>query len=366
MRQPLRVLIVTPRSPLRHGGVERHVLEVSKRLVAGGARVEVLCAEPGGAAGERFVEGVRIRSVRAWPARRDWCFAPAMWREISTSKWDLVHVQSYHTLVAPLAMLRALVLRLPYCVTFHGGGHSSRLRNRLRTLQLLSLRPLLARAWRLVAVARFEIDHYSDLLRLPRQRFVLIPNGVDPVAAASPDEASEGPPVLASIGRLERYKGHHRVISALPFVLASHPDAQLVIVGNGPYEAQLRRLAGDLGVAEHISFTSAPAGDQEAMGEILSRVSLVVLMSEFETHPLVGLEAAAARRRLLVADRGGLRELAENGIARAVSHDASDQTLAAAIVRELAQPPPAAVPDLPSWDDCAAELLGLYREVASS
>jgi glycosyltransferase involved in cell wall biosynthesis len=362
--QPLRILIVTPRSPLEPGGVERHVLEVSKRLVASGVHLEVLCSEPGGSAGEQFVDGVRIRTVRAWPARRDWCFAPALWREISASSWDLVHVQSYHTLVAPLAMLRARTLRLPYCVTFHGGGHSSRLRNRVRTLQLLALRPLLAGARRLIAVARFEIDQYSRILRVPPRRFVLIPNGVEPVAVGVHVGPTGGPPILASIGRLERYKGHHRVIAALPFLLESQPEARLLIVGSGPYEPQLRQLAEDLGVAERISFTSAPAGDQEAMGAILSSLSLVVLMSEFETHPLVGLEAAAARRRLLVADRGGLQELAEKGIASAISLDASAETLAEAIVGELAKPAPSAAPDLPSWDDCAAELLELYREVA--
>ena len=44
----LRVLMVTPRSPLLQGGVERHVMEVSRRLAAAGAEVEVLCTEPGG------------------------------------------------------------------------------------------------------------------------------------------------------------------------------------------------------------------------------------------------------------------------------------------------------------------------------
>jgi hypothetical protein len=42
------------------------------------------------------------------------------------------------------------------------------------------------------------------------------------------------------------------------------------------------------------------------MAELLATVSLVVLMSEFETHPLVALEAAAAGCRLLVADGSGL------------------------------------------------------------
>ncbi len=42
------------------------------------------------------------------------------------------------------------------------------------------------------------------------------------------------------------------------------------------------------------------------MAELLATVRLVVLMSEFETHPLVALEAAAAGCRLLVADGSGL------------------------------------------------------------
>ncbi len=40
--------MVTPRSPLNQGGVERHVMEVSRRLAAAGLTVEVLCTEPGG------------------------------------------------------------------------------------------------------------------------------------------------------------------------------------------------------------------------------------------------------------------------------------------------------------------------------
>ena len=88
---------------------------------------------PGGTAiDELESDGVLIRAVRAWPANRDYYFAPRIWREMAREPWDVIHIQSYHTLVAPLAMLRALTLRIPYIVTFHGGGHSSGLRNRSR------------------------------------------------------------------------------------------------------------------------------------------------------------------------------------------------------------------------------------------
>jgi glycosyltransferase involved in cell wall biosynthesis/GT2 family glycosyltransferase len=359
-----RVLMVTPRSPLAQGGVERHVMEVSKRLVASGAEVDVLCTEPGGPPlREERREGVTIRTVRAWPANRDWCLAPRIWREMSRRPWDVIHVQSYHTLVAPLAMARALTLGIPYVVTFHGGGHSSERRNRIRGLQRRLLRPLLSRAERLVAVARFEIDAYGEELDLPADSFVLIPNGTD-LAFSEPPNANgnpEEPAAIASIGRLERYKGHHRVIAAFPHVLERAPESRLLVVGTGPYEPDLRRQADQLGVAELVEFTSVPSDQPAAMADLLGRISLVVLLSEFETHPLVALEAAAAGRRLLVADAGGLSELAQDGFARAIPLDESSEGVARAIVEELERPPQGRRPTLSSWDDCAAELLVLYR-----
>jgi glycosyltransferase involved in cell wall biosynthesis len=363
---PLRILIVTPRSPLLQGGVERHVMETSRRLAAAGAEVEVLCAEPGGGAlRSETREGVEIRSVHAWPTDRDWYLAPGIWREMARRRWDLVHIQSYHTLVAPLAMLRALTLRTPYVVTFHGGGHSSRLRNRARRLQRRLLRPLLRRAARLVAVARFEIEDYGAELGVPPERFALIPNGTD--LAFSENGAAprrDGPPVFATLGRLERYKGHHRAIEALPIVLEREPQATLLVVGSGPYEEDLRELAERLGVAASVRITSTPSDQPEAMARLLASVDLVVLMSEFETHPLVALEAAAAGCRLLVADSSGLGELARDGFARPLPLDAPVEKVAAAILEELGKPPSKRLPQLTSWDECAAELLSLYQVIA--
>lgn len=363
-----RVLMVTPRSPLTQGGVERHVLEVSTRMAAAGVHVEVICTDlDADQAGEQTYEGVRIRTLRAWPRGRDWHLAPGIWRAMSAEKWDLVHVQSYHTLVAPLAMLRALTLRIPYVVTFHGGGHSLEHRNQARGLQMWLLAPLLRRAARLVAIARFEIERYGALLGVPPERFAFIPNGTD-LSFSEGDVAAAEPatPTLASIGRLERYKGHHRVLEAFPFVLEREPDARLLIVGKGPVEDELRRRAQELGLGDRVEVTSVPPGDPQGMAALLGGVSLVVLMSEFESHPLVALEAAAARRRLLVANAGGLSEIAADGFGRAIPLDSSPQQIAAAALEELAKPPPERSPSLTSWDECAAALLGLYGSVLNS
>jgi glycosyltransferase involved in cell wall biosynthesis len=349
------------------GGVEQHVHEVATRLSARGAAVTVLTSDRSGElAPVELTEGIEVRRVRAYPRGADWRIAPGVASAVSRREWDLVHVQSYHTFVAPLAMASAARAAIPYVLTFHGGGHSQSVRNAGRRAQRAALRPLLARARALIAVAAFEVEEYSRELRLPRERFALIPNGVElppPPEIIGQRPSAHGGPLIASVGRLERYKGHHRVIAALPHLRATEPRARLWIAGSGPYEDELRRLAQDLGVADAVEISAVPASERAEMSRRLSEAGVVVLLSDFETHPIAALEAVALGRPLLVADGSGLRELAERGLARSIDAAAGPQALADAILRELRDPLERGSFQLPSWDDCAEALLALYERV---
>lgn len=361
----LRLLFVTPRYHPYSGGTETHVHEVALRLVRAGVCVTVLTTNPTGALpSEESSEGIRIRRVRAWSADRDYYLAPGIYTAITRGLWDLVHVQSYHTLVAPTAMLAALRARLPYIVTFHTGGHSSALRNGVRGVQRKALGPLLRRAVRLVAVARFEQQLFARQLGVPDERIVLIPNGSDlPPGEPPPLEpvAASGT-IIVSLGRLERYKGHHRVIAALPGVLRRHPEARLWILGAGPYRRELRRLSQQMGVADRVEIRSIPPADRGAMADALSRAGVVVSLSEYETHPVAIMEALALQRPVLVADTSGLRELAERGWAATVPLHSRPAEVAEAILGQLLRPFVPASIALPTWDGCAARLMALYSE----
>lgn len=364
---PMRVLMATPRFLPEIGGVERHVERLGERLVRRGCSVTVLTTGlERGLPPEERIGSIDVRRVRAWPRERGIYAAPGIYAEIRRGEWDIVHVQSYHTFVAPLAMLAAAKADLPYVVTFHGGGHSSQLRTRIRPLQVRALRPLLRRADRLVAVARFEVEHYGRGLALPADRFVLIPNGSDlpePAQAMAPRRRPEQLQI-ASVGRLERYKGHQRVIAALPHMLAARPEASLWIAGSGPYEQELRRLADSLGVADRVTIEAVPADAAQELASRLAAVDVVVLLSEFETHPLAVLEALALGRPVVVADTSGLRELAEQGYARSVPLDSDPALVAEAVLAEAERPTRgSATPVLPSWDDSAAAHHALYESV---
>jgi glycosyltransferase involved in cell wall biosynthesis len=361
---PGRVLIVTPRYFPHIGGVENHVYQVASRLARSGIDVTILTADSSGRLPTvESMDGVNIRRVRSWPSREDFYFAPDIYRIITREHWDIVHVQSYHTLVAPLAMFAAWQADIPYIVTFHGGGHSSRLRHSLRGVQQLMLRPLLFRAARLVAVAQFEISLFGKRLGLPQNRFTLIPNGADLQGAVGDLNETADENLIVSIGRLERYKGHHRVIAAMPEILAQRPGTRLWIAGDGPYRSQLWTLAQKFGVDHRVKIHAIPGREREKMARELSKAGLVILLSEYETHPLAVIEALTLGRPVLVADTSGLSELAQRGLAQAIPLKSTPAQIAEAVVNNLGQPPRVVNIDIPTWDDCCAGLLSLYKDV---
>lgn len=370
----LRVLQVTPQFFPFIGGVETHVHEVGRRLVEMGVEVTVLTTDRQGTLPKSELhEGIRIHRIPAWPARQDYFFAPAIFRFIATGGWDIVHCQGSHTLVAPMAMLAAQRASVPYVVTFHTGGHSSRLRTMARGAQWNSLRPLFRGAHRLIGVSEFEVESFHRQLRIPRERFALIPNGGKLPEVSAPPQPLSQPrhkltrdALIVSIGRLERYKGHHRVLAALPKVLDHWPHVRLLILGSGPYEQALRSQAKRLGVAHSVEIRAIPPSDRGAMAQLLAQADLVTLLSDYEAHPVAMMEALALRRPMLVTETSGLRQFAEEGLARSVPLNSAPSQVAAAILDQLQDPLIPGPVALPTWEDNAAALLAVYKSAVGS
>ena len=126
---------------------------------------------------EEVVEGISVLRVPAWPRRRDYYFAPGIAAVIRQRRWDLVHCQGIHNLVPLIAMISARRAGIPYLVTFHTGGHSSRLRNAMRTTQWRLVGPLLRNAVSLIAVSRFEAAALAQHARLGDKAGHVIRNG---------------------------------------------------------------------------------------------------------------------------------------------------------------------------------------------
>jgi glycosyltransferase involved in cell wall biosynthesis len=345
------------------GGIESHVAEVAGRIAARGFDLELLTTDRSGRLPRReAMDGYVVRRFRAYPAGRDWYFSPGLFWAALRSRYDLVHVQGVHTLVPPLAMLAAILRRTPFVLTFHTGGNSSSFREKARRTQFRLLSPLLRRAHTLIGVSVYEARRFEEIMGLPEGAITVVRNGGSLPATAAPVEPDPG--LVISVGRLERYKGHHRVIEALPYLLKVRPEARVEILGSGPYEAELLALAAELGVADRVSIRFIPPVDRALMGECVARAGVMALLSDYEAHPVAVMEALTARRPAVVSRTSGLTELAELGWAVGVDPAAGAEETARAIERQLDDP---VLPDpavLPTWETCVTAVVDVYDSVA--
>lgn len=147
-------------------------------------------------------------------------------------------------------------------------------------------------------------------------------------------------PVVVCVSRLVPRKGQDTLIEAMPRILSAEPDAVLLIVGGGPYEKDLRRLAAEKGVTDSVRFTGAVpwsdlpahfgAGDVFAMPCRTRRGGLDV-----EGLGIVYLEASATGLPVVAGDSGGAPDAVLDGETGWVVRGGSPEEAAERIVALL-------------------------------
>ncbi|MGW6274053.1 MULTISPECIES: glycosyltransferase family 4 protein [unclassified Streptomyces] len=179
-------------------------------------------------------------------------------------------------------------------------------------------------------------------------RMVQLPPGVDektfhPGSGGDAVRARLGltdRPVVVCVSRLVPRKGQDTLILAMPRILAAEPEAVLLVVGGGPYEKDLRKLAAETGVSDSVRFTgSVPweelpahygAGDVFAMPCRTRRGGLDV-----EGLGIVYLEASATGLPVVAGDSGGAPDAVLDGETGWVVRGGSPEAAADRIVTLL-------------------------------
>jgi glycosyltransferase involved in cell wall biosynthesis len=140
-----------------------------------------------------------------------------------------------------------------------------------------------------VAISRFERQIFEGTSHLNPSRFkVIIQNGGN--LNTSQPLPNSIPGRLVSNGRLERYKGHYRVIKAPSIVRATIPNATLHIFGSGPYADELQALA-----------------------EALVQALVFAALSEYEAHPVAVIEALTLGVATVGLCSAGIGDLVQDG-----------------------------------------------------
>jgi glycosyltransferase involved in cell wall biosynthesis len=205
----------------------------------------------------------------------------------------------------------------------------------------------------------------------------VIPMGVDTAVfvGANRHRRPRRPQVLF-VGRLAEKKGVRYLINAWPLVQTSHPNAKLVIVGDGPERKGLEDLANGLRLTDAVEFVGGLPNDElpayYAAADVLVAPSIVSRSGDTEGLPVVILEAAASGTPIVASNVGGIADAIEHertgllvepaspaAIADAIKRLLDDRRLCTALVRGARR----AVVERYSWDVVADQYDALFRSL---
>lgn len=149
---------------------------------------------------------------------------------------------------------------------------------------------------------------------------VVLPNGVDTALYSVQTEGflkkklaiPKGKKILLSIGRLGKEKSIDFLIKSMPIILRDHPDAVLVIVGDGPEKKKLMALSKRKGIEKNVYFSGFI--DPKDIPKVYQDATLFVFASQTETQGMVILESLAAGVPVVAVQDGVYEEMIEDNV----------------------------------------------------
>lgn len=185
--------------------------------------------------------------------------------------------------------------------------------------------------------AGYRSDHVHAVLN------AIEPARWDPSLDPAPGRAAlgvpDGAPLIVSVARLFRWKGHFELLRALALVKPKYPNVRLAIVGSD-YPADsgttgmLKEHASGLGVEKNVIFT----GQRSDVAALLAACDVFALPSFEEPFGLVFAEAMAMKRPVVALTNGGTPEVVEHGKCGLLSPPGDIEALAANLLQLLDSP----------------------------
>lgn len=338
----IRVLHTITKLPI--GGAERLLLGILNNLDPDTFESTICCIQDRGElADEAESLGHQLLSLNLMQkGGYDFQVVPSLRRVIRENRIDIVHTHLYHAnLYGRLAAHRE---GIPAIASVHNTYKKGKWYRHLINRWL---------AKKTFVVTAGSEDVKRDLLkvdRIPKDKIVLLPNGIDLSRIETQLNTSEAKQrlgfkendiVIGTVGRTEEQKGHAVLLDAFS-KLHKRPDGKrlkLLLVGDGRLLPQLKETAERLGISEATCFP----GNITRLADIYRAIDIFTMPSLWEGLSLAMLEAMAAGLPVVATDVGGARDVLGNNSQWGLLVPAYDaNALAGALARLLDNPTMAA------------------------
>ncbi len=292
---PLRVVLISTQRKW-YGGEEQ-----ARLLAAGlrdqGHRCTILARRDGAFAGRMAAEGFPVATF-AGNGRN----APALWairRRLRRIRPHVLHYNDPHAVSS--GGLASLGLGIPARVASRRAGFSIRFAARYRLL-----------CDRVVCVSH-DVARVCRESGLPSQLLRVVHDGVEPARVRSGSRQrgrrslglADDQPLLLTVARLTRAKGHEFLLSALPEVIESRPGACVALVGDGELTRTLTAQARRLGVDSRVRFL----GYRDDVPDLIQAADLFVFPSHTEGLGSTLIDVMLAGRAIVTTTGGGIPDL---------------------------------------------------------
>ncbi|WP_302140850.1 glycosyltransferase [Halomonas alkalicola] len=383
----LRVLMLSDVYFPRINGVSTSIASFRGALQRQGHSVTLVCPDyPVGQVDEPGVIRVSSRGVPGDPEDRMMRYREllALAAPLAEPAFDLIHVHTpFVAHYAGIGLGRRL--GIPVVATYHT-LFEEYLHHYVRWLP---------RRWLRFAARRLSVNqcHRLDALIVPSRAMqsaltrygvttpmAVIPTGLALESFAQPAEACDfrsrydlpaNARLLLYVGRAAHEKNIGFLLEMLPKVLEKHPEAHLVITGEGPAREALARQAREAGLADAVTFLGY-LGRDGPLQAAYRAADLFVFASRTETQGLVLLESMALGTPVVSTAVMGTRDVLKEGEGCLIAEETLDDFAAKVnrvledddLRRALAQRGRAYAA---GWheDAKAAELAELYRRVTA-
>lgn len=294
------------------GGAEIHLHEIFGRLAGWGHDVTLLASGWPGAESSAVADGMRI--VRAGSRYTFPVHARMTFRNLAAHRFDVI-VEDINKLplFTPLWSATPVVALVPHL--FGATAFKQEAFPIASTVWLAErLMPL---AYRNVPFEVISESTAQDLVDRGFGRgqitvsFPGIDHNVCTPRPAGPTTGRAAEPVIAYVGRLQRYKGIDAVLRAIASLHDEGLSVRFVIAGRGDDRARLESVTGELGIEALVDFWGYVSEPDKI--ELFRSVWAIVYPSPKEGWGITNIEAAACGTPALASDAPGLRESVING-----------------------------------------------------
>lgn len=241
-----------------------------------------------------------------------WSAIKLIRRACASKDYHIIHTHGWATMLA--GYIASKFTKTPIVIN---GEHGTLYFDTWK--QRLMQRFLFNRMYLNLSVSKALVQEINLRFKVSVSRFKAILNGVNIDRFQPDNEArkkvrqelaiSEEQLVVGSVGRLVEVKNYPSFIRAFALVVQKHPQAKLIIAGDGPMRAELNSLVDELQLRENVNLL----GRREDVPGVMNAFDVFVLPSFREGLSNTILEAMASGLPAVVTNVGGSPEIVVDG-----------------------------------------------------